>query len=115
MGLTSIGNWVNLLIVSADFPSTGVILIQILTGFVGSLIASAFIAWISERRFNRAIEASEHNVANALEPINSTVSSMAQSVTRLGEAMQAVPVIGNEIKTLAVVVDRIREGLEKTK
>lgn len=115
MGLTSIDNYINLFIVNANFPSTGVILIQILTGLVGSLIASAFIAWISERRFNRVISRSESNITGALNPINTTVSRISHNIQRLAGITPALSTIGNEIKTLVVVVDKIRKGLEKTK
>lgn len=115
MGLTSIGNWVNLLIVNADFPSTGVIFLQVLTGLVGSLIASAFIAIVSEKRFNRAVKKSEDNITAVLNPINSMVSGIAHNIQRLAGITPALSTIGNEIKTLAAVVDKIRKGLEKTK
>lgn len=98
-----------------NYTITGVILIQILTGFLGSLIASAFIAWLSEKRFNRAIRMSERNITSALDPINNTVFTIAEKTERLPELVPTISAIGNEIKTLATVVDKMREGLEKTK
>lgn len=95
--------------------SVDTILIQILTGFLGSLIAGLLVMKFSERRFNKAMETSEKNITSTLNPINSTVFAMAQSIQKLAGVMPVVSAIGNEIKTLSQVVDRIREGLEKTK
>ena len=98
-----------------NYTITGVILIQILTGFVGSLIASAFIAIMSEKRFNQVIRMTETNITRALDPINKMVSTIAEKTERLPELVPTVSALGNEIKSLAEVVDKLREGLEKTK
>jgi hypothetical protein len=98
-----------------DCPTIGVILIQILTGFVGSLIAGFLIAVISEKRFNRAVKMSESNITSALDPINKIVFTIAEKTKRLPELVPTVSAIGNEIKSLTTVVDKMREGLEKTK
>lgn len=98
-----------------NYTITGVILIQILTGFVGGLIASFLIAIISEKRFNRVLKISETSITSALDPINKTVFTIAEKTARLPELVPTVSAIGNEIKSLAEVVDKMREGLEKTK
>lgn len=95
--------------------TAGALLIQIGTGLLGSLIAGLLIALISEKRFNQAIRRSESNIANALDPINKTVFTIAEKTKRLPELVPAISTIGNEIKRLAEVVDRMREGLEKTR
>jgi hypothetical protein len=82
-----------------NYPTDGVLLLQIGTGFLGSLVAGAFIAIISEKRFNQGIRTAENNIINSLTPaINSSASTIAY-----------------EIKRLVEVVDKMREGLEKTK
>lgn len=73
------------------------------------------IALISEKRFNQAIRRSESNITSALDPINKTVFTIAEKTKRLPELVPAISTIGNEIKRLAEVVDRMREGLEKAK
>ena len=98
-----------------NYTITGVILIQILTGFVGGLIASFLIAIISEKRFNRVIRMSESNITSALDPINKIVFTIADNIKRLAKMADTVSALGNEIKSLVEVVDRMREGLEKTK
>lgn len=98
-----------------NYTITGVILIQILTGFAGSLIAAVFVAIISEKRFNRVIRMSESNITSALDPINKILFTIAKKTEKLPELAPTVSAIGNEIKGLAEVVDRMREGLEKTK
>jgi hypothetical protein len=98
-----------------NYSTVGAILIQILTGLLGSLIAGAFIAIISERRFNRTVKTFESNITSALDPINKTVFTIAEKTKRLPELVPAISTIGNEIKRLAEVVDRMREGLEKAK
>jgi hypothetical protein len=95
--------------------TTGVVLIQIGTGLLGSLIAGLLIALISEKRFNQVIKRSESNITSALDPINKTVFTIAEKTKRLPELVPAISTIGNEIKRLAEVVDRMREGLEKAK
>lgn len=101
--------------VTENFPTIGVIVIQILTGFVGGLVASFLIALISEKRFKRVIRMSESNITSALGPINKMVLTIAENVKRLAKMADTVSALGNEIKSLATVVDRMREGLEKTK
>jgi hypothetical protein len=115
LGLTSIANYINLFIVNANFPSTGAILIQLGISLLGSLIASAIIAWFSEKRFNQAMKKSQAMVTGALDSIDEKVSTIAQKTDRLPELVPIVSVIGDGIKRLAEVVDKIREGLEKTK
>ncbi|MGB8657801.1 MAG: hypothetical protein WCE90_08455 [Candidatus Zixiibacteriota bacterium] len=95
--------------------ATGVILLQALTGFVGSLIAGALITMVSEKRFNRTIKMLESNIVNTLAPVNETVTVIAAKTDRLPELVPVVSAIGNAIKRLADVVDKMREGLEKTK
>ena len=95
--------------------TTGVVLIQIGTGLLGSLIAGLLIALISEKRFNQVIKRSESNITSALDPINKTVFTIAEKTKRLPELVPAISTIGNEIKRLAEVVDRMREGLEKAR
>ena len=94
--------------------SVGAILIQILTGFVGSLFAGLLVMIISERRFNKVMETSEQNITNAMNPINNTVVAISQSIQSLAGLVPVVSIIGSEIKTLSQLVDKIREGLEKT-
>jgi hypothetical protein len=72
------------------------ILIQFLIGFIGSLFASGLIALVSDRWFKRTIKATESTIVSSVEPLNKITRSIA-----------------SEIKTLAVVVDKLREGLEK--
>ncbi len=79
-------------------PTTGAILITFFAGFIGSLLASYLIAQMSEGRLNRIISGSEKNILASLTPINNNTS-----------------IIASEIKMLAQVVDKMREGLEKTK
>jgi len=81
-----------------NYTITGVILIQFIIGFTGSLLASYLIAKMSEGRLNRVISGSEKNIIASLTPINNNTS-----------------IIADEIKTLAQVVDKMREALEKTK
>jgi len=115
LGLTSIANYINLFIVNANFPSTGAILIQILTGFMGSLFAGALVALISQKQFNRAIKRSENNVVSALNPINSMVVTIAHNIQTLAGIVPAITSIGEDVKLLAQVTDKIIKGLEKTK
>ena len=98
-----------------NYTITGVILIQILTGFVGSLIASVLVAKIAQRQFDQAIRMSERNITSALDPINKIVSTIAEKTERLPELVPIISALGNEIKSLSKVVGRLREGLEKTK
>ncbi len=98
-----------------NFPTIEAILIQILTGFVGGLIASFLIGLISEKRFNRVIRMSERNITNALEPLNKTIFTIAETIKRLAKMANVAGALADEIKSLANVVDRMRESLEKTK
>ena len=113
--MTNMRAWVNLFIVNADFPSLGSVLVQFVIGLLGSLIASLIVAVLSEKKFQRAITHSETNVLNALNPINATVAAQTQNILALTQIVPAVNVISNEVKTLAQLVDKIREGLEKAK
>lgn|GEM_PF-4997597 len=115
MDLTSIVNYINLFIVNANFPSLGSILVQLFVGLLGSLIASLIVAALSGRKFQRAIADSEGNVLNALNPINTMVTAQAHNIQTLAQIVPAVNTIGNEVKTLAQLVDKIRQGLEKSK
>lgn len=82
---------------------------------MGSLIASVFVAKIAQRQFDRAIRMSERNITKALDPINKIVFTIAEKAERLPELVPTVSAIGNEIKSLVEVVDKMREGLEKRK
>lgn len=115
MGLTSIANYVNLFIVNANFPSLGLILVQLFVGLLGSLIASFIVAALSGRKFQRAITDSEDNVLNALNPVNTMITAQARNIQTLAQIVPAVNTISNEVKTLAQLVDKIRQGLEKSK
>jgi len=101
--------------VNANFPSLGSILVQLFVGLLGSLIASLIVAALSGRKFQRAIADSEGNVLNALNPINTMVTAQAHNIQTLAQIVPAVNTIGNEVKTLAQLVDKIRQGLEKSK
>jgi hypothetical protein len=99
----------------ANYLSTGAFLIQILTGFIGSLIAGALVAQISQKQFNRAIKRSEKNIESALNPIKSMVATIAHNVQTLAGIVPAITSIGEDVKLLAQVTDKVIKGLEKTK
>jgi len=95
--------------------TTGAVLIQIGTGLLGSLIAGAIVAKISEKRFDQAIRMTETTITGALDRIDKAVSAIAKRTEMLPQLVPAVSTIGNEIKKLAEVVDKMKEGLEKTR
>ena len=96
-----------------DCISVDQILIQIIPGLFGSLLAGGLIAIISERRFNRAIKVSEKNIVSSIKPLNTTATSIAKDIKTLELLNRNTSTIATEIKTLAQVVDKLREGLEK--
>lgn len=98
-----------------NYPTVGVLLVQIGTGFLGSLVAGALIAKISEKRFDQVIRMTETNITSALDRIDKAVSAIAKRTETLPQLVPAVSTIGNEIKRLAEVVDKMKEGLEKTR
>jgi len=98
-----------------NYLSTGALLLQVITGFIGSLIAGVLVALISQKKFNRAIEMSENNIMSALNPINSMVVTIAHNVQTLAGIVPVITSIGEDVKILAQVTDKVVKGLEKTK
>jgi len=72
------------------------IIIQVCTGFAGSILAGGLIALLSDHWFSESIKVTEKSITNALEPVKTINSSIAVEIMKLSE-----------------VVDNLRKGLEE--
>jgi len=57
--------------------------VQILTGFIGSLIASYLIYLYSQQRFNNAIDASTDKIIKNFQPILDSIIGIANEIKEI--------------------------------
>jgi hypothetical protein len=74
------------------------IAIQILTGFVGSIIASTIILCISNKSFKKTIDASAASIKESLTPFDEKMKNIANEIKELKNFTEVIKNLLGKIK-----------------